>query len=272
MRSTAGMESAAISDLPHVANPTPTTDEHDQSAFGVIEPMRRNAVATSIRTRCATDRSKPESLRTIGLDPISTAQPDGALRTSRQRRSGRSRGRLAGDRVALRAHRLSLAQCLGQARLRETGVPAVDRRPPCTANESRPPAGAQNFAARQLGLGLAVIWFEQTGRPPSRYESDLRNRRPLVHGVRGSHRRYGASAVPQDQSLANARRRVPGPHQHAGTFGPRMAAPEEYRRRGLIDEQLWLDSMTNAQAVDEVRHDAFFSLPPVLGSAAHHGG
>ena len=32
------------------------------------------------------------------------------------------------------------------------------------------PLGAQNFAARQFGLGLAMIWWEHTGRGPSGYE------------------------------------------------------------------------------------------------------
>ena len=101
------------------------------------------------------------------------------------------------------------------------------------------PRGARNFAGRQFGLGLATIWSELTGCPPSRYE-------PGRDSARGCYVEFVelvAEAVP-----APARRKSSS--TEAGTdylvrtsimdFRAARNAPEEYRRRGLIDEGLWL--------------------------------
>jgi hypothetical protein len=102
------------------------------------------------------------------------------------------------------------------------------------------PRGAQNFAARQLGLGLAVIWSEHTGRPPSRYEPGLESRRPsymefvaaIAAAVPLLFRKSTASELPSVEYLVRTSSR---------DFQAALAAPDEYRRRGLIDEHLWLD-------------------------------
>ena len=100
------------------------------------------------------------------------------------------------------------------------------------------PAGAGNFAAQQYGLGLAVIWFEHTGRLPSRYEAK---------GLHGGYVRFVelvlAAAPPR-------LRRSPDGQPPAidylvrtsvTSFRTARLASEEYRRRGLLDEREWLD-------------------------------
>lgn len=79
--------------------------------------------------------------------------------------------------------------------------------------------GAQNFAARQFGLGLAAIWSQLTCCPPSRYE-------PRAYDVRGCYFEFVemiTEAVPP-----SARRRAStathGADQHQGLQrGPRGA-------------------------------------------------
>jgi hypothetical protein len=96
------------------------------------------------------------------------------------------------------------------------------------------PRGAANFAARQFGLGLAMIWWENTGRPPSRYEG---------HGTYAEFVDLIASAVPRRV------RRNPGAElpsieylvrESVRDFRLARASNEEYRRRGLLDERTWL--------------------------------
>jgi hypothetical protein len=114
----------------------------------------------------------------------------------------------------------------------------------------RPP-GAQNFAGRQLGLGLAVIWNEHTGRPPSHHEPGLEGRRPsytafvaaIAAAVPLLFRKSAASEFPGVEYMVRTSSR---------DFQAALAAPEEYRRRGLIDEHLWLDrDVDNARPVVE---------------------
>ena len=101
------------------------------------------------------------------------------------------------------------------------------------------PIGAQNFALRQFGLGLAVIWNEQTCRRPSRYEPRPGSRRSsyvefvaaIAAAVALPFRRSTAGATPEVEYLVRT---------SIQDFRAARAAPEEYRRRGLIDERLWL--------------------------------
>jgi hypothetical protein len=106
------------------------------------------------------------------------------------------------------------------------------------------PSGAQNFAARQLGLELAVIWFERTGRPPTRYESNLRSHETsfteFVAAIAGMMPLMFRKASPSPMLGVEYLVRT-----SIADFRAAKAAPEEYRRRGLIDEQLWLGSKTN---------------------------
>lgn len=113
------------------------------------------------------------------------------------------------------------------------------------------PANAQNFAARQLGLGLALIWNEQTRRPPSRYEPTSkvprRSYMAFVAAIAGTvpmlFRKTIPSVPPDVEYLVRTSIR---------DYRAAMAAPEEYRRRGLIDEQLWLHvSGDDAQQVTQ---------------------
>lgn len=101
------------------------------------------------------------------------------------------------------------------------------------------PIGAQNFALRQFGLGLAVIWNEQTCRQPSRYDPKPGSRRSsyaefvatIAAAVALPFRRSTAGATPEVEYLVRT---------SIQDFRAARAAPEEYRRRGLIDERLWL--------------------------------
>ncbi len=103
------------------------------------------------------------------------------------------------------------------------------------------PIGAQNFALRQFGLGLAVIWNEQTCRRPSRYLPKPGSRRSsyvefvatIAAEVALPFRRSTAGATPDVEHLVRT---------SIQDFRSARAAPEEYRRRGLIDERLWLDA------------------------------
>ncbi len=101
------------------------------------------------------------------------------------------------------------------------------------------PLGAHNFAARQFGLGLAMIWWEHTGRPPSRHEARPDSARGsylefvelVTAAVPPVRRKSSSAAVPESEYLARI---------SIQDFRAAQNAPEEYRRRGLIDERLWL--------------------------------
>lgn len=100
------------------------------------------------------------------------------------------------------------------------------------------PAGAKNFSAQQYALGLAMIWFEYTGRPPSRYEPKAE---------RGGYVRFVEllvdAAPPRLRRSADGRR--PAIDYLVRTsvllFRAAQLSKEEYRRRGLLDEREWLD-------------------------------
>ena len=100
------------------------------------------------------------------------------------------------------------------------------------------PTGAKNFSAQQYGLGLAMIWFEHTGRPPSRYEPKA---------AHGGYIRFVELVV---EAAPPRLRRSPGEHPPAIDYLVRTSvmsfrvariSNEEYRRRGLLDEGEWLD-------------------------------
>ena len=102
------------------------------------------------------------------------------------------------------------------------------------------PRRAVNFAASQFGLGLATIWWEHTGRQPSRYESERMRKRGsyfefvhmVVSALPPSLRKMPGGKVPSISYLVTASIKA---------FKDAMKAPAEYRRRGLIDEQDWLE-------------------------------
>ncbi len=88
---------------------------------------------------------------------------------------------------------------------------------------------------------MAVIWNEQTGRPPTRCESRPGSRRPTYTNfvaaiavlVPTLFRQTVPSGLPDVEYLVRVSVR---------DFRAAMASPEEYRRRGLLDEQQWLDA------------------------------
>jgi hypothetical protein len=130
--------------------------------------------------------------------------------------------------------RSALAQKAGRNRRSERRSRALQ---PTPKRRGRP-ANTQNFATRQLGLGLALIWNEQTRRPPSRYESTSnvthRSYTAFVAAIAAVvpmlFRKTIPSAPPEVDYLVRISIR---------DYRAAMAAPDEYRRRGLIDEQLW---------------------------------
>lgn len=111
--------------------------------------------------------------------------------------------------------------------------------------------GATNFAARQLGLGLAFLWSEQTGRRPGRTHD-------AIQGVEGGD--YYAfvvlvlGALPR-RVLRKGKGQITAPDYVVRTsikdFIEARNAPEDYRRRGLIEEGPWLRPVAD-QAVDDV--------------------
>ncbi len=102
------------------------------------------------------------------------------------------------------------------------------------------PKGSANIAARQFGLGLAQIWQEHGGQRPTR----------RVHW--GSGRHYGpyrdfVELIVTGLADAPWLRRNGELHEvdyllrdSVAEFKAAQQAPEEYRRRGLIDEHRWL--------------------------------
>lgn len=139
--------------------------------------------------------------------------------------------------------RSSLAKRARRNQRAERRAPAITGRRP---KRGRPP-GAHNFAARQLGLELAMIWFERTGRPPTRHESRLRSDRAsftefviaIAELMPLMFRKSGSSRMPDVEYLV---RKVIADLRAA------RSAPDEYRRRGLIDERAWLGSLANDKA------------------------
>ena len=109
------------------------------------------------------------------------------------------------------------------------------------AKRGRPP-GAADFAARQLGLGLATLWCEHTGRRPTRTYSP----------VLGLYRRFVQLIV--DTLPGTVLRKQNGRwldidyivRQSAADFDKARRSREEYRRRGLIDEIPWLKAGTRS--------------------------
>ena len=120
---------------------------------------------------------------------------------------------------------------------RNRRVPRRRRAVEAAGRKAGRPPGAANFAARQYGLGLAMIWFQYTGRPPSRYAS-----KALHGGYPGFVEWLVAMAPPRLRRAAGGE--VPSVDYLVRTsialFRLALRAPEEYRRRGLLDEQEWL--------------------------------
>lgn len=130
------------------------------------------------------------------------------------------------------------------------------RQPPMLGNPVGPASvavrrgrtkGAVNFAARQLGLGLAVIWAEQTGRRPTRGVGTEAGR------VQGAYFRFvkAVLAVIPRRLLTKRKGQVPGLdafiRQSIADYQACLTHPEENRRRGLIDDSLWYDPLRDTR-------------------------
>ncbi len=110
------------------------------------------------------------------------------------------------------------------------------------------PAGAVDFAARQLGLGLALIWWQQTGRRPTRTYSSILG---LEKGAYRAFVQLVIDALP---------RRVLRKHNgrwldidylvrtSATDCAEALGSSEESRRRGLLEERSWLNTGTRTTA------------------------
>jgi hypothetical protein len=106
--------------------------------------------------------------------------------------------------------------------------------------------GAANFAARQLGLGLAFIWSEQTGRRPARvYDGALEI-------GRGDYRAFVqlvVDALPERLVRKHNGRLLEVDYMvrvSTRDFDAARMAPEDYRRRGLIEEGPWMRGASEA--------------------------
>ena len=108
-----------------------------------------------------------------------------------------------------------------------------------TGRRGRPP-GSSNWASRQLGLGLATIWFAYTGRPPTRRVDGYGDGqeygpyRDFVGGVMG--------VVPR--RLRATRKGCSPQVDHLVRIGVNevnasQVSPMESLRRGLLDGRRW---------------------------------
>lgn len=107
----------------------------------------------------------------------------------------------------------------------------------------RPP-GAADFAARQFGLGLALVWWEQTGRRPTRTYS------PVLGVERGAYRGFVqliVDALPRQVLRKHNGRWLDIDYLVRASVtdvAEARSSSEEYRRRGVLDEKPWLSAGT----------------------------
>ena len=120
---------------------------------------------------------------------------------------------------------------------RKRGSRAV---PPTRARPGRR-RGSANWASRQLGLGLATIWFELTGKPPARRFDAIGDL-----GEHGPYRAFVACVLDTVPRRLRATRKGHVPEvdylvrASIDEFKEAQASPDEARRRGLLDEGRWL--------------------------------
>ena len=143
-----------------------------------------------------------------------------------------------------------------RARLDSPGPLAAKRR-------GRRP-GSANWAQRQLGLGLAQIWFDHTGRRPTRRHDGYGTGAEhgpfhtfvsyVLSALRRSLRATRKGHVPTVDYLVrmgiddfNDVQRAP-----AAEFGDPLYASDEAQRRGIIDERRWLRAAALPVAIPAV--------------------
>jgi hypothetical protein len=102
------------------------------------------------------------------------------------------------------------------------------------------PKGAANFSVQQYGLGLAMIWFDNTGRQPSRYLGANSRKGCYADFVQFvvdvAPPKFRGSLAGESPSIEYLLR------TSLQAFRTARASDDEYRRRGLISEKDWLDT------------------------------
>lgn len=104
------------------------------------------------------------------------------------------------------------------------------------------PAGAVDFAARQLGLGLALIWWQQTGRRPTRTYSSILG---LEKGAYRAFVQLVIDALPRRVLRKHNGRWLDIEYivrKSATDLADAQSSSDEFRQRGLLDERPWLDA------------------------------
>ena len=102
------------------------------------------------------------------------------------------------------------------------------------------PAGTADFAARQLGLGLALVWWEQTGRRPTRTYSSILG---IEKGAYRGFVQLIVDALPRRVLRKHNGRWLDIDYLVRTSIADCTEArgsSEESRRRGLLDERHWL--------------------------------
>lgn len=113
-------------------------------------------------------------------------------------------------------------------------------RAPVRPHRGRPRSSA-NWVSRQLGLGLATIWFELTGKAPARRFDGIGDR-----GEHGPYRAFVACVLDAVPRRLRATRKGHVPEvdylvrASIDEFKEARSSPDETRQRGLLDESRWL--------------------------------
>ena len=100
------------------------------------------------------------------------------------------------------------------------------------------PRGSANWASRQLGLGLATIWFELTGKAPTRRFDAIGD-----IGEHGPYRAFVACVLGMLPRRLRATRKGHVPEVDylvrvsIDEFKSAQASSDEARQRGLLDEK-----------------------------------
>jgi len=109
-----------------------------------------------------------------------------------------------------------------------------------TAQRKGRKAGSANWAARQLGLGLATIWFEQCGAAPTRRIDAYGSGKP-----HGPYRDFVATiwALLPERARPQRKGHVPDVDHFVRVsieaFNDARASADESQRRGLLPEATW---------------------------------
>jgi hypothetical protein len=122
---------------------------------------------------------------------------------------------------------------------RESASQRARTRPVATTRRVGRPVGSANWANRQLGLGLATIWAEQTGLRPARRFN------PTEASEYGPYRDFVACVVnglPR-RLLATRKGAVPAVEHlvriSIEEWKSAQASADKVRRQGLLDESRW---------------------------------